>query len=239
MLPLSVLPLSDGVRARRFPIVNVALIVANFAVWLFYELPNLDSAVAHSSFYPCAVDNACHAPQPWGISWVTAMFLHGGWDHILGNMLFLAIFGKNVEDAFGSLGYLVFYFAGGFAAMMTQTAMTLLFGSAADAQTPNLGASGAIAAVLGAYFVLYPNSHIRTFLGWLVVSIPAWFFLGGWFLYQLVEANFGLFGTGSSGGVAFFAHVGGFVFGFIVTRVLVRAGRIAPQDGTGLLPTVD
>jgi membrane associated rhomboid family serine protease len=175
----------------------------------------------------------------WGISWVTAMFLHGGWDHILGNMLFLAIFGKNVEDAFGSLGYLVFYFAGGFAAMMTQTAMTLLFGSAADAQTPNLGASGAIAAVLGAYFVLYPNSHIRTFLGWFVVSIPAWFFLGGWFLYQLVEANFGLFGTGSSGGVAFFAHVGGFVFGFIVTRVLVRAGRIAPQDGTGLLPTVD
>jgi rhomboid family protein len=239
MLPLSVLPLSDDIRARRFPIVNVALIVANFAVWLFYELPNLDSAVVHSSFYPCAVDNACHAPQPWGISWVTAMFLHGGWDHILGNMLFLAIFGKNVEDAFGSLGYLVFYFAGGFAAMMTQTAMTLLFGSAADAQTPNLGASGAIAAVLGAYFVLYPNSHIRTFLGWFVVSIPAWFFLGGWFLYQLVEANFGLFGTGSSGGVAFFAHVGGFVFGFIVTRVLVRAGRIAPQDGTGLLPTVD
>jgi len=94
-----VLPLSDGVRARRFPVVNVALIVANFAVWLFYELPNLDSAVTHASFYPCAVDNACHAPEPWGISWITAMFLHGSWDHILGNMLFLAIFGKNVEDA--------------------------------------------------------------------------------------------------------------------------------------------
>ena len=90
------------------------------------------------------------------------MFMHGGWDHILGNMLFLAIFGKNVEDAFGPLRYLVFYFAGGFAAMMTQTAMTLLFGTAADAQVPDLGASGAIAAVLGAYFVLYPNSRIRT-----------------------------------------------------------------------------
>jgi len=85
------------------------------------------------------------------------MFLHAGWDHILGNMLFLAIFGKNVEDAFGRLRYLVFYFAGGFAAAMMQTAMTLLFGSASDAQIPTLGASGAIAAVLGAYFVLYPT----------------------------------------------------------------------------------
>ena len=84
------------------------------------------------------------------------MFLHGGWDHILGNMLFLAIFGKNVEDAFGQLTYLVFYFAGGFAAMMTQTAMTPLFGTAQDARVPELGASGAIAAVLGAYFLLYP-----------------------------------------------------------------------------------
>ena len=101
------LPLSDDVKARRFPILNVALIVANFAVWLFYELPNLDAAVAHASFYPCAVDNACRAPEPWAISWLTAMFLHGGWDHILGNMLFLAIFGKNVEDAFGSPGYLL------------------------------------------------------------------------------------------------------------------------------------
>ena len=122
------LPLSDGIAARRFPIVNVLLIVANFAVFIVYELPHLNAAVYHASFYPCAVDGACHGPLPWGLSWITAMFLHGGWDHILGNMLFLAIFGKNVEDAFGSIRYLVFYFAGGFAAMMTQTAMTLLFG---------------------------------------------------------------------------------------------------------------
>ena len=88
------------------------------------------------------------------------MFLHGSWDHILGNMLFLAVFGKNVEDAFGHLRYLAFYFAGGFVAMMTQTFMTLAFGTAAEARVPNLGASGAIAAVLGAYFVLYPNSTV-------------------------------------------------------------------------------
>ena len=235
-----VLPLSDDVRARRFPVVNVALIVANFAVWLLYELPNLDSAVTHASFYPCAVDNACHAPEPWGISWITAMFLHGSWDHILGNMLFLAIFGKNVEDAFGSLPYLVFYFAGGLFATLTQTAMTLLFGSAADAQTPNLGASGAIAAVLGAYFVLYPGSHIKTWAFFFILQIPAWVFLGGWFLYQLIEANYGLFGAeANGGGVAFFAHVGGFVFGYLVARVLVRAGRIAPQGGTVFLGPPD
>ena len=100
------LPLSDGVPARRFPVVNVLLIVANFAVFLLYELPHLNAAVYHASFYPCSVDNACRAPEPWGLSWITAMFLHGGWDHILGNMLFLAIFGKNVEDAYGPLRYL-------------------------------------------------------------------------------------------------------------------------------------
>jgi hypothetical protein len=128
------------------------------------ELPQLNTAVYHASFYPCTLDNACHGPAPWGLSWITAMFLHGGWDHILGNMLFLAIFGKNVEDVFGSLLYLVFYFAGGFAAMMTQAAMTLLFCTAAEARVPELGASGAIAAVLGAYFVLYPGSRIRTWI---------------------------------------------------------------------------
>src|SRR6201984_2067504 len=159
------LPLSDGLPARRFPVVNVLLIVACFAVWLFYELPDLNAAIFHASFYPCTIDNACHGPEPWGVSWITAMFLHGGWDHILGNMLFLAVFGKNVEDAFGPLRYLVFYFAGGFAATLTQTLMTLAFGTTAEARVPNLGASGAIAAVLGAYFVLYPNSTGRGLVG--------------------------------------------------------------------------
>jgi membrane associated rhomboid family serine protease len=224
------LPLSDGLRARSFPIVNVLLIVANFAVWIFYELPHLNSAVAHASFYPCTVDNACHGPEPWGISWITAMFMHGSWDHILGNMLFLAVFGKNVEDAFGRVRYLAFYFAGGFVAMMSQTLMTLLFGTAAEARVPNLGASGAIAAVLGAYFMLYPNSKVLGLLVVFPLRISAWFFLGFWFLYQLVEAGFGLFSTtANGGGVAFFAHVGGFIFGVIVALALMHAGRVQPQ----------
>jgi membrane associated rhomboid family serine protease len=226
------LPLSDGLPARRFPIVNVLLIAANFAVWILYELPHLNAAIVHASFYPCTVDNACHGPEPWGVSWITAMFLHGSWDHILGNMLFLAIFGKNVEDAFGPLRYLVFYFTGGLAAIITQTAMTLLFGTAHTARVPTLGASGAIAAVLGAYWVLYPNSRVRTWIFPIfLIRIPAWIWLGGWFLYQLIEANFGLFSAkANGGGVAFFAHVGGFLFGVLVARVLTGAGRIAPQE---------
>src|ERR1700760_496691 len=111
-----VIPLSDGIPARNFPFVNVALILANFAVWIFYELPHLNASVAHASFYPCAVNGSCHGPEPVYISWFTAMFLHGSWGHILGNMVFLAVFGKNVEDAFGHLRYLVFYVAGGLAA---------------------------------------------------------------------------------------------------------------------------
>ena len=230
------LPLSDGLPARRFPIVTIAIIAANFAVWLFYELPDLDGSVHQASFYPCTVDGSCSGPEPWGISWLTSMFLHGSWDHILGNMLFLAVFGKNVEDAFGRLGYLAFYLAGGFVATVTQTAMTLLAGTAADARVPNLGASGAIAAVLGAYFVLYPRSRVLGLIGIFPVRISAWFFLGFWFLYQLFEANLGLLeAQAHGGGVAFFAHVGGFLFGLAVASLLAGSGRLSdrrPRDAT-------
>jgi membrane associated rhomboid family serine protease len=226
-----VIPLSDGIPARRFPIVNVALIAANFAVWIFYELPQLGSSVFHASFYACTVDGACHGPEPWGVSWLTSIFMHGSWDHILGNMLFLAIFGKNVEDAFGHLRYLAFYLAGGFVATMTQTAMTLLAGTAADARVPTLGASGAIAAVLGAYFVLYPQSRVLTLVFVFLVRIPAYVFLGIWFLFQLVEGNFGLFSVhANGGGTAFFAHVGGFLFGVLVARLLAGASLRAMPD---------
>lgn len=225
------IPLSDGIRARRFPIVNVALIAANFAVWIFYELPHLSSSVFHASFYACTVDGACQGPEPWGVSWLTSIFMHGSWEHILGNMLFLAIFGKNVEDAFGHLRYLAFYLAGGFVATMTQTAMTLLAGTAADARVPTLGASGAIAAVLGAYFVLYPQSRVLTLVFVFFVRIPAYVFLGIWFLFQLVEGNFGLFSANADGGgTAFFAHVGGFLFGVLVVRLLASPSLRAVPD---------
>jgi rhomboid family protein len=116
--------------------------------------------------------------------------------------------------------------------MMTQTAMTLLFGTALDARVPELGASGAIAAVLGAYFVLYPGSRVLTYIfPVFLVRIPAWIFLGVWFLYQLIEADFGLFNAhANGGGVAFFAHVGGFIFGLLAARVLTRPGQAAPRS---------
>ncbi len=230
------IPLSDGVSPRNFPFVNVAIIAVNFAVWLFYELPHLSASVYHASFYVCTVNDSCRGPEPWGISWITAMFMHGSWDHILGNMIFLFVFGKNVEDAFGHLRYLAFYFVGGFVATMAQTAATLLFGGHGATLVPTLGASGAIAAVLGAYFVLYPSSTVFGLVVIIPVRLSAWFFLGFWFLYQLFEANFGIFSSSANGGgVAFFAHVGGFVFGVIAALALAGAGRISPTEDMGAL----
>ena len=223
------LPLSSGIPARRFPFVNLAIIIANFAVWLFYEIPHLDSAVFHASFYPCTVNGSCHGPEPWEISWITSMFLHGSWDHILGNMLFLAVFGKNVEDAFGSIRYLAFYFAGGLAATTTQTAMTLLFGTAAEARVPNLGASGAISAVLGAYLVLLPSASVLTLVFYLLIEIPAILFLGIWFLFQLWQGGYAVTHPESGGGVAFFAHVGGFAFGLLTVRLFAVRDPLPPR----------
>jgi hypothetical protein len=215
-------PVQEVAPTRRFPIVNLTLIAANFAVFLFYELPNLDAAIQHASFYPATL-TGWHGPEPWEVSWVTAMFLHAGWSHILGNMLFLLVFGNDVERAFGRLRYLVFYLAGGFAAMLMQAGMTLLFSSAAAARVPCLGASGAIAAVLGAYFVLYPRSRIVLFP--IPIVLPAWLFLGFWFLYQFVMAMSGLLAPANNG-VAFFAHVGGFIFGLVVTKILLDSRRL-------------
>src|SRR5262249_20987417 len=148
------------------------------------------------------------------------MFMHGSWDHILGNMLFLVVFGKNVEDAFGHIWYLIFYFAGGLAAMLTQTLMTLAFGTVAEARTPNLGASGAIAAVLGAFFVLYPTAQVTGLVLIFPVRVSAWLFLGFCFLYHGVEGNLAILGAlAGGGGVAFCADVGVFISGVMAAPV--------------------
>jgi membrane associated rhomboid family serine protease len=234
------MPLTDGMPPRRFPIVTVLLIAINFIVWIFYELPHMDSSIAHASFYACDVSGSCDSPLPWAVSWFTAMFMHASWSHILGNMWFLAIFGKNVEDAFGRVGYLALYVAGGFAAAAAQTAVTLSAGTVADAMVPMLGASGAIAAVLGAYWVLYPEAKILTLVFVFPIRIKASIFLGLWFVYQLIESQAGLT-SADGGGTAFFAHIGGFVFGVIAAVVLVRSLRRevdragTPRFGSGPL----
>jgi hypothetical protein len=150
------LPLSGGLPARRFPVVNILLIVANFAVFTLYEPPEHELSGVPRLVLPVHRRQRLPGARAVGSELDHRHVLHGGWDHIPGNMLFLAIFGKNVEDAFGPLLYLGFYFA----AIILQTAMTLLFGMAAEARVPELGASGSIAAVLGAYFLLYPGSRI-------------------------------------------------------------------------------
>jgi membrane associated rhomboid family serine protease len=227
-----VFPLKDNVPTRSFPLVTVGLIVANFVVWIFYQLPNLDHSVVELAYQPCEVVNSCPAGTAVGESWevtaLTSMFMHGSWLHIIGNMLFLWIFGNNVEDALGKVRFLVFYLLSGFAATALQTAVTLGVGSDIAAAVPNLGASGAVSGVLGAYLVLLPTAKVLTILFYFLVEVPAFLFLGVWFLFQLWEGGFSLTHPEAGGGVAFFAHVGGFIFGAVTVRIFMKRPPLQP-----------
>jgi membrane associated rhomboid family serine protease len=227
-----VFPIKDNVPTRSFPIVTAALIAINVAVWIFYEVPNLDHAVMELAYQPCEVTNSCPVVgQDWEVTAFTSMFLHGDWLHIGGNMLFLWIFGNNVEDAMGRVRYLIFYLLGGLAATALQTVITLSVGTPAEAQIPNLGASGAISAVLGAYLVLLPRASVVTVIFVLIIFIrefPAWLFLGFWFLLQLWSGGFSLLQPEQGGGVAFFAHIGGFVFGLAAVLLFAKRRPMQP-----------
>ena len=173
----------------------------------------------------------CPDKNIW-LSIVTAMFLHAGWLHLGGNMLFLWIFGDNVEDALGKLGYLAFYLIGGFAAVALQ------FVLAPNSTIPNVGASGAIAAVLGAYIVLYPRARILTVVFFFLITLvelPALVVLGLWFVLQLFQGVSGL-AAQVNGGVAYWAHVGGFGFGVVVALLFLR-GRRRPATLPPSFPT--
>jgi membrane associated rhomboid family serine protease len=225
-----VLPLRDNVPTRTRPLVTWALIAANLAVWVLYELPHLDRSVNELAYHPCEVVRGCAVVgQDWPVGAVTSMFMHGGWEHLLGNLLFLWIFGNNVEDALGKLRYLVFYFLGGFAATALQTVVTLGWGTDADARIPNLGASGAISAVLGAYLVLLPRAKVFSWIFPIFLrEIPAFFFLVVWFLLQLWSGGNAFAHPEQGGGVAFFAHIGGFVFGMLAVRMFAIRRPLRP-----------
>ena len=217
------LPLKDNVPTRSFPIVTVALIVANFAVWIFYQLPDVNQSALEAAYQPCEVNDSCPAGAAVGQGWLvtafTSMFMHGSWLHIIGNMLFLWIFGNNVEDAMGKVRFFVFYIVSGLAATALQTVVTLSAGTSVDGAVPNLGASGAVSGVLGAYLLLLPTASVLTVLFYFLVEVPAFLFLGFWFLFQLWEGGFSLVQPQAGGGVAFFAHIGGFVFGLATVRL--------------------
>jgi membrane associated rhomboid family serine protease len=225
-----VLPIKDNVPTHRFPYVTIALIVANFAIWVFYELPNMNHAVDQLAFHPCEVEHTCRAiGQGWIITALTSMFMHGGWLHILGNMLFLWIFGNNVEDAMGHVKFLIFYVLAGLAALFLQSVITITTESSVQATVPFLGASGAISGVLGAYFVLLPRASVLTLVFFfLPIMIPAWVFLVLWFGFQLIASSASLQHPEAGGGVAFFAHIGGFVFGLLTVRFFKTRDWAAP-----------
>jgi membrane associated rhomboid family serine protease len=216
-----VLPLRDNVPTRTRPWVTYALVLTNVLVWVLYQLPDLQGSVDELAYHPCEVVNECaQVGEGWLLTALTSMFMHGGWEHLLGNMLFLWIFGNNVEDALGHVRYLVFYLCGGFAATALQTFVTLSVASGADATIPNLGASGAVSAVLGAYLVLLPHARVLTLFFFVLREVPAILLLGLWFVLQLVSGSASLAHPQPGGGVAFFAHVGGFVFGALLVKLV-------------------
>jgi rhomboid family protein len=224
-----VLPLRDNVPTRSRPLVTYALIAANILVWVLYQLPDLQGSVDELAFHPCEVEGSCRTiGEGWLLTALTSMFLHGGWLHLLGNMLFLWVFGNNVEDALGKLRFLLLYLLGGIAATALQTFITLSYASELDGTIPNVGASGAVSAVLGAYLVLLPRAKVLTLILVFLRELPAAFFLLVWFGFQLLDGSAALAHPDRGGGVAFFAHVGGFVFGSLAVKPLQQRQPLAP-----------
>lgn len=232
-------PLRDTVRARSFPVINIGLIVVNVLVFLFetsLSPSQLDELINALGVTPAQLS----IYQPLGfISLLTSMFLHGSWFHLISNMWALYIFGDNVEDRMGPLRYLAFYLLAGIAAGLVHTIVIKEFfgGNTLEAQLPTVGASGAIAGILGAYLILYPRARVITLvpvfvLPWFI-EIPAFLYLGFWFFTQLFPGLLSLgavgdFG-GAMGGVAWWAHIGGFIFGMLMVRLFLRPRRFYRQ----------
>jgi membrane associated rhomboid family serine protease len=201
----------------HFPVVTAAIIAANAAVFLL-ELINGDAFVNRWSLVPADIVAGHHL-----ITILTAMFMHASWSHIIGNMIFFWAFGPQIEDAMNPWRYAAFYLAGGLVATLAQVVVD------PGSTVPNLGASGAIAAVMGAFLVTYPRDQIRTvlFFGFFyrITFIPAALLIGLWFLSQLVE--FGAVSDVQSGGVAYMAHIGGIIFGAVTGRLFEDPRRLA------------
>jgi len=216
------IPLSDASRRpARLPVVTAFIIVVN-VFFFFLELLRGDAFVMQWSAIPAQIISGHH----W-ITVFTAMFMHGSWSHIIGNMIFLWAFGPEIEDAMGRARYLVFYLVGGLVAMLAQIVAD------PHSTVPNLGASGAIAAVMGAFIVTYPRDRIKAvlliFVFVRITFIPAALLIGFWFLTQLVHA--GAVAQVQRGGVAYLAHVGGFIFGVLTARLFEGSSRIVREPG--------
>jgi membrane associated rhomboid family serine protease len=244
-----VIPLRDNIPTHKLPVVTIALIAANVIAYFFWQRGGLTLGDPSNAHYICNLQDhaaipyevthpgnqvkiatGCSAPEaPTWTTVFTAMFMHGGLLHLGGNMLFLWIFGNNVEDAMGRVKFVIFYLLGGIAALVLQ----VLVGP--NSQVPTLGASGAIAAVLGGYLLLFPKARVVTVIFivffFTILELPALVVLGLWFLQQALFGYFDLASpSGGGGGVAYFAHIGGFVFGLAAVKLF--ANRPPPRTRT-------
>jgi len=223
------IPIRDTQRAARFPIMNWLIIITNVLVFMVEYFSSADFSnlfVSAFALTPARVDLSNPITL---LPFLTHMFLHGSWYHLISNMWFLMIFGDNIEDRLGSLRYLLFYMLGGISAALLQ------YFFEPSLSVPTLGASGAIAAVMGAYFVLFPASRVVTLIPILffggLIRLPAILYLGIWFVMQIFS-GFSSFviGSGTAGGVAWWAHVGGFVFGLIFIKVFAKKSYASYPD---------
>jgi len=236
-----VIPLHDANPTRRTPVITLAIIAACVVVYGYQVLllaqggdDALDAFITRWGVVPAELVDALRSgsfASMETVTLVTSQFLHGSLVHIAGNMLFLWIFGNNIEDRFGRLAFLAFYLVGGIVAGLTQVVID------PTSTVPTIGASGAIAAVLGAYLVLFPGARVTTAIFLIffyqLIEIPAIFVLGFWFALQLFDGigSLGAMGQATTGGVAFFAHIGGFIFGAAIA-LLVRAVAGRPAGRT-------
>jgi membrane associated rhomboid family serine protease len=244
-----VFPLGDRNPTATFPAVTLTLIGLNVAMYFFFQNGTLSLGDPASEEYLCNLADyaavpreltdpsfelgscAGEPPSRW-VTVFTSMFMHGGLLHLGGNMLFLWVFGNNIEDALGRARFVAFYLLGGVAAVALQVVVD------PDSAVPVIGASGAVAAVLGGYILLHPWARVYTLILFVVLPIPALIVLGLWFAQQVAFGYFGLTevtaGAGESGGVAYFAHIGGFVFGLLTVKAWVRRRRPAATTRFGL-----
>jgi membrane associated rhomboid family serine protease len=225
------IPIKDIIPRKEYPFVNYGIIFVNILVFL-YEI-SLTPDELNSLFYIFGLVPARYSHPEWATfvglhfdnywPFLTNMFLHGGWFHIISNMWALYIFGDNVEDKMGHLNYFVFYILSGLAASITHISLNM------SATVPAVGASGAIAGVMGAYLIMFPHSRIITMVPFFFIpfffEIPAVIFLGFWFFSQLVSGTFTMFAGENATGVAWWAHIGGFVFGMIIHKIFKKSGK--------------
>ncbi len=216
-----ILPIKDDNPTRRFPVLTLGILVANVGAFLYLlslGTTGFEASTQRLGAIPFEIAHATDAisptPIPLAFTLLTAMFLHGGWWHLGGNMLYLWIFGNNVEDRLGHFRFLVFYLVCGLVATLAHVA------SDPDSTAPMVGASGAIAGILGAYLAAFPGARIYVLVIFHVVRVPALIVLGVWFIIQLSHASAD--GGGTGGGVAWYAHIAGFVVGFLLMRRLNR-----------------